>query len=256
MNVLCDLDGVIYRGASALPGVPEALERLLGSDCRVFFITNNSTRTPEDTARKISELTGVGVDADRVLTSSQAAMTMIGTEDGPVFVVGEEGLRASVRAEGIDLTDHPARANTVVVGLTRSFGYEMLAGAMEAILAGARFIATNDDTSFPTENGMAPGCGAIVAAIAASTETEPEMAGKPNQPMRDLIRSRFDGPAWIIGDRVDTDIALATGEPNWRSILVLTGVTEPGSPDADGADHVVDDFPSAVDLVLRHLEES
>lgn len=256
MNVLCDLDGVIYRGGSALAGVPEALERLVESDCSVFFITNNSTRTPEDTAGKITELTGVEVGGDQVLTSSQAAMTMISADDGPVFVVGEEGLRASVRSKGIELTDDPGQAKSVIVGLTRSLSYGLLADAMEAILAGARFIATNDDTSFPTENGMAPGCGAIVAAIAASTGREPEVAGKPNQPMRDLIDSRLDGPAWVIGDRIDTDIALATGEPDWHSILVLTGVTEPGSPDSEAADHVADDFPAAVDLVLRHLQES
>lgn len=256
MNVLCDLDGVIYRGGSVLPGVPDALERLLESASNVFFITNNSTRTAAATAEKIADLTGVEVGADQVLTSAQAAMTMIGPEDGPVLVVGEDGLREAVAAEGIGLTDDPTQAGAVVVGLTRSLTYDLITRAMQAILNGARFIATNDDTSFPTEDGLAPGCGAIVAAIAASSETEPEVAGKPNRPMRDLIKSKLDGPAWIIGDRADTDIALAVGEPDWRSILVLTGIAG-GEPASDsGADHVVADFPAAVDLVLDRTYQS
>ncbi|HUG08417.1 MAG TPA: HAD-IIA family hydrolase [Acidimicrobiia bacterium] len=256
MNVLCDLDGVIYRGGTALPGVPDALRRLLDSDFRVFFITNNSTRTPEATAAKVTEVTGVEVSGDQILTSSQAAMTMLGPADGPVFVVGEVGLRDSITAHGLELTDDPTAAHSVVVGLTRSLTYQLLTEAMQAILNGARFIATNDDTSFPTEDGLAPGCGAIVAAIAASSATEPEVAGKPNPAMRELIRSKLDGPTWIIGDRADTDIALAAGEGDWRSILVLTGITGRESAREAGADHVVEDFPAAVDLVLRPSQQS
>jgi HAD superfamily hydrolase (TIGR01450 family) len=256
LNVLCDLDGVIYRGRAALPGVPEALRRLLDSGAKVYFITNNSTRTPEATAVKISGLTGVELMGDQVLTSAQAAMTMLDATDGPVFVVGEDGLRQTVTGHDFEITDDPTEARSVVVGLTRSLSYDLLSDAMQAILGGARFIATNDDTTFPTEDGLAPGCGAIVAAIAASSGTEPEVAGKPNPPMRELIRSTVEGSAWIIGDRADTDIALADGEPDWKSILVLTGITDRDSAPEAGADHVVEDFSAAVDLVLRHSDPS
>lgn len=256
MNVLCDLDGVIYRGGAALPGVPEALRRLLDSGAEVHFITNNSTRTPEATAAKISGLTGVELSGDRILTSAQAAMTMLATTDGPVFVVGEDGLRDTVSRHGFEMTDDPTEARSVVVGLTRSLSYDLVSDAMQAVLRGARFIATNDDTTFPTEEGLAPGCGAIVAAIAASSGTEPEVAGKPNPAMRELIRATIEGPAWIIGDRVDTDIALADGEPDWHSILVLTGITDSDAAPEAGADYVVEDFSAAVDLVLRRLYQS
>jgi HAD superfamily hydrolase (TIGR01450 family) len=256
LNVLCDLDGVIYRGGTALPGVPEALHRLLDSDARVYFITNNSTRTPEATAEKISGLTGVELSGDQILTSAQAAMTMLDTTDAPVFVVGEDGLRETVIRHEFEITDKPTEARSVVVGLTRSLSYDLISDAMQAILGGARFIATNDDTTFPTEEGLAPGCGAIVAAIAASSGAQPEVAGKPNPAMRELIRRTIEGPAWIIGDRVDTDIALADGEPDWQSILVLTGITDREAAPEAGADHVVEDFSAAVDLVLRHLDPS
>lgn len=253
-TVLCDLDGVVYRGSDPVPGAPEAMEKLLESGVQVFFITNNSTRTPEATAAKITELTGVDIGGDQVLTSSQAAVAMLDESDGPVLVVGEIGLSEVVEAAGYRVTSDPMEAGAVVVGLTRSLTYETIADAMQAILNGARFIATNDDTTFPTEDGLAPGCGAIVAAIAAATDISPEVAGKPNPAMRDLIRSKIEGEAWIIGDRLDTDIALAHGEDGWRSVLVLTGISS--REGAGDADHVVDDFPAAVDLVLDHPKRS
>lgn len=252
--VLCDLDGVVYRGSKPVSGAPEALERLLDSGVQLFFITNNSTRTPEATAAKITDLTGVDIGGDQVLTSSQAAVTMLDESDGPVLVVGEIGLSDVVDGAGHRVTTDPMEARSVVVGLTRSLTYETIAGAMQAIRNGARFIATNDDTTFPTEDGLAPGCGAIVAAIAAATDTSPEVAGKPNPAMRDLIRSKVEGEAWIIGDRLDTDIALAHGEDGWRSVLVLTGISS--REGAGDADHVVADFPAAVDLVLGNLKRS
>ena len=256
MTVLCDLDGVIYRGRQVLPGVKAGLVQLTDSEVPILFITNNSTRTPQATAEKISGLTGVPVEADQVLTSSLAAMTLLDNSDDPVLIVGEVGVTSAVEEAGLTVTDDPLVAGAVVVGLTRGLTYELVTAAMQAIMNGARFIATNDDTSFPTEDGLVPGSGAIVAAIAAASGVQPEVAGKPNKAMKDLIRSRVGSDAWIIGDRLDTDIALAAGEPGWRSILVLTGITDSGAGANRAADFVVDDFPAAVDLVLGHLQQS
>lgn len=256
MTVLCDLDGVIYRGASALPGVAEALTALDRAGIDVYFITNNSSRTPEATAEKITKLTGVEVRADQVLTSSMAAMTMLGPEDDPILVVGAEGVTSAVADAGFDTTDDPMKAGAVVVGLDRGLTYDTITGAMRAVRNGARFIATNDDATFPTEDGLEPGCGAIVAAIATAAQAEPEVAGKPNKPMRDLIRTRVGGEAWVIGDRIDTDIALAHSESGWEAILVLTGIATAVEAETAGVELVVDDFAAAADLVLRRLHPS
>jgi HAD superfamily hydrolase (TIGR01450 family) len=256
VTVLCDLDGVIYRGRQVLPGVKQALMRLRDSGVPVLFITNNSTRTPQATAEKISELTGVPVDAGQILTSSLSAMELLDASDDPVMVVGEEGVRAAVEEAGLTVTDDPQAARAVVVGLIRSLTYDLVTDAMHAIMNGARFVATNDDTTFPTEEGLVPGSGAIVAAIAAASGTRPEVAGKPNDAMKSLIRSRVDGDVWIVGDRIDTDIALAADEPAWRSVLVLTGVSTMDDSADSAADFVVDDFSAAVDLVLGAVQES
>lgn len=256
MSVLCDLDGVIYRGQTPLPGVKPALERLREEGVAIFFITNNSTLSPQAAADKITRVTGFEADAAQVLTSCLAAVSLLGPDDGPVLMVGEEGVVDAVARTGLPTTEDAMEARSVLVGLTRSLTYELLGRAMRAIRNGARFIATNDDTTFPTEDGLLPGCGAIVAAIAVSSGVAPIVAGKPNQPMRDLIRSRGVTDAWVIGDRADTDIVLAQREPGWRSVLVLTGVSDEDGSETAGADHVVADFPAAVDLVLAGLDES
>jgi glycerol 3-phosphatase-2 len=250
LNVLCDLDGVIYRGKAVIDGAPAALRRLGEAGVGVFYITNNSTRSPEQGAEKIERLTGIETDPGHVLGSSLAAVSLLGPDDGPVLMVGEHGVRDAIARAGLEVADDPKTARAVLVGLTREVSYGLLADAMSAIRSGARFIATNDDATFPTEEDLLPGAGALVAAIAVATGQEPEVAGKPHEAMRDLIRSRGVGEAWVIGDRADTDIAMARDEPDWRSILVLTGVTDRDGAASAGADHVADDFPDAVDLVL------
>lgn len=256
MTVLCDLDGVIYRGGQVLAGAGEGLARLAEAGVRTIFITNNSTRAPESAAAKISSLTGVEVAPDDVVTSPLATVGLLGPDDGPVLIVGEEGVSDAVARAGLAVTESGDEARSVVVGLARSLSYDMLSEAMKALMAGARFIATNNDHTFPGENGLMPGAGAIVAALEAASGRTPVVAGKPNAPMREYIRSKGVTSAWVIGDRLDTDIALARDEEDWTSILVLTGVTSRSEVPEGGADHVVDDFAAAVDLVLAGRQQS
>lgn len=247
-TVLCDLDGVVYRGESLIPGADLALRQLVAASIDLFFVTNNSTRHPRQVISKIQGLTGLEFDADKVFTSPQAGVALIGEGDGPCLMVGEEGIRIALHEAGLELTTDPAKAGSVIVGLDRGVDYARIAAAAEAVRRGARFVATNDDPTYPTADGLLPGAGSIVAAIATAAGRLPEVAGKPNRPMRQLIRSRGVGDAWVIGDRVDSDIAMAVEEEGWRSILVLTGVTtEPSSL----ADLVAADLGEAVDLLLR-----
>lgn len=232
-----------------LPGVAEALQRLSESDVEVTFVTNNSTRSPSSAAEKIAGLTGVEIDSSQVATSSQSAARLLLAEDGPVMCVGEEGVRAAVLDAGFETTDDPDLARSVVVGLTWDFGFDDLARASAAVRRGARFVATNTDPTYPTETGLLPGAGALVSAIATASERQPEVAGKPNRAMVDLLASREIEEAWVVGDRIDTDVALGSMVPAWSSILVLSGVTDEGE-DLSAADKVVDDFAAAVEFIL------
>lgn len=248
MNVICDIDGVVYRGDHLLPGSDLALQRLRDAGVTVHFATNNSTKSPLAVCETLMRITGVDYTPESIVTSSQAAVHLLGEDPGPVMVLGSEGIVSALADAGIRLTDDPRAARALLVGLDFDLSYDRLTRAADAVRLGARFIATNTDPTYPVARGLLPGGGAMVAAVRVSTGVEPEVAGKPHPPMRALLRAKGIGEAWVIGDRVDTDIALATSEPDWTSILVLTGVT--GPEETGDADHVVADLASAVDLVL------
>jgi len=248
MNVICDIDGVVYRGDQLLPGSDTALRRLQEAGIGLYFATNNSTKSPSVVSKKISELTGVEISPGSIVTSSQAAVRLLGDDRGPAMVLGGEGIMSALAEAGIAVTDDPYQATALLVGLDWGLNYDRLTRAADAVRAGARFIATNTDPTYPVADGLLPGGGAVVAAVQVTTGVDPEIAGKPHPPMRNLLRAKGIGEAWVIGDRMDTDIALAAAEPDWTSILVLTGVTRP--KDTEGADHVVPDLAAAVDLVL------
>ena len=249
MTVICDIDGVVYRGDELLPGSDIALQRLVTAGVDLYFATNNSTKTPVTVAERITAMTGVPIAPGSVITSSEAAVGMLGKEEQPVMVLGSDGITTALAQVGIGVTDDPTEARAVLVGLDWDFSYPRLTRAADAVRAGARFIATNTDPTYPVAGGLLPGGGAMVAAVHATTGVSPEIAGKPHRPMRSLLRARGVGAAWVIGDRVDTDVALAEAEPDWTSILVLTGVTSPD--EALDADYVVPDLAAAVDLVLE-----
>lgn len=248
LTVVCDLDGVVYLGNSAVPGSAAAIERLRSEGVRVLFATNNSARPPEQVAAKMKRVGEIEAAADMIVTSSIVAAGMI--TRGPVFVAGELGVETAVRRAGFDLTDDPAKASTVVAGLDRGLSYDRVAAAADAIRGGARLIATNRDPTFPTDRGLLPGAGACIAAIEAAAGVTGQTAGKPTAHMRRHIEAMAeDGPIWMVGDREDTDIALAKGD-RWRSVLVLTGVS--GQPEAksSAATLVAADLAEAVDVIL------
>ena len=247
--VICDLDGVVYTGDHPVPRAPKALAALNDAGVEVIFATNNSTRTPVETAAKIERITGCHVAPEDVITSAQAAAAMLRAASGPAIVVGGTGIRIALGHVGIAETDDPSEAALVVVGMDTELTYEKIARAATAIRNGARFIATNDDATYPTPDGPLPGAGAVVAAIAKTTGADPVVAGKPHQPMRTILKERVGETAWVVGDRWETDIALAAEEPGWRSILVLTGE---GRPDGRrSADYVAADLFEAFEIVTE-----
>lgn len=225
-NVICDLDGVVYRGKDPVPGSATALAALEAAGWRIIFCTNNSARTPEEVAGRIREITGYEGRADQVITSAAAAAGLLAESRPPTFVLGGEGVRSALEKEGIPVTGVGSEAGAVVVGLATGLTYDWLREASSAVMRGARLIATNDDPTFPAEDGLWPGAGSIVAAVERATGVLAEVAGKPFPPMRRLIHQNLGpGPVWVVGDRPDTDLALASAEPGWRSVLVLTGVS-------------------------------
>jgi 4-nitrophenyl phosphatase len=247
---ILDLDGVVWLSETVIPGVPEAVARLRAAGHTVLFLTNNSSRTVEDLVEKFAGME-IEVDAEEIVTSAQAAASML--EPGSTALVcAGEGVREALAARGVEAVDE-GPADAVVVGFHKEFDYGRLNAAYQAIRGGARLVGTNDDTTYPTPDGPIPGGGALLAAVAAAAGVEPEVAGKPYQPMADAVRARIGDDAddgLVVGDRPDTDglIAKRLGLP---FALVFTGVTsEDDLPVDPEPDTMAPDLAALVDQEL------
>jgi len=251
-TVVLDIDGVILLGGRPLPGAGRALHELSEMGWSLVFATNNATRTPGENSERIGTLTGFRPEPGAMVTSTVASCAMIGDADQPVFCTGEPGMAATLHGAGIEITKLPDHARTVLAGLNRRFTYDLLRDAVKAILAGARFIAANDDPAYPTRRGLEPGAGALVAAMERASGRTAEVAGKPHRPMLEVVSARVgDGPVWVIGDRPETDMALAVAG-GWRSVLVLSGVTtDPASVPAPLVPDMVIDGIASLPGALR-----
>ncbi len=251
-TVVFDLDGVVYVGDEGIEGAGQAMQILSDAGWRIIFATNNASKTQEAVANKITSQTGFVADPRDVVTSAMAAAWYMKGRYATTYVVGVEGLRWEMRNAGIEVVE-TAAAESVVVGVNFELRYEHIAVAADAVRNGAAFIATNTDATFPTSDGqLLPGAGAIVAAIATAAEADPIICGKPHAVMGNLVAELAgDGEIWMVGDRVETDIALAKNH-GWRSILALTGVTTSveGIADEDLPDHVVSSIAEVPAIVL------
>lgn len=251
-NVICDLDGVVYRGGQAVPGSAQALEKLRAADWRILFCTNNSSRSPEDVAALVRSITGFDASPEQVITSAAAAARLLADTRPPTFVLGGDGVSDALTRNNIPVVAEAKEARAVVVGLATGLTYEWLRDAATCVRDGARLIATNNDATYPAEDGLWPGAGAIVAAVEVASGAKAEVAGKPFAPMRDLIKEMLvPGPVWVIGDRPDTDLGMATAEPYWHSALVLTGVVKGTSDVHPAPDLVADDLAGVVEALLK-----
>ena len=243
-NVICDLDGVVYLGAQPVPGAGEALRELEDLGFHLIFCTNNSYRPAEEVAARVSQISGYPAHPRQVVGSADAAAALLAEEAPPTLVLGGPGIQRALEAVGVRRVETGREAEAVVVGLDHDLSYGRLKEAVLAVQAGARLVATNDDPTYPTAEGEWPGAGAIVAAVERATGVTAEVAGKPHPAMRRLLRSRLaPGPVWVVGDRVETDLAMGFAE-GWRTVLVHTGVS-----------HTAEGLDPPPDLVLPSLAE-
>jgi len=223
--LLLDLDGTLFRGHAPTVGATETLN---GIDGRQLFVTNNASRSADEVAEHLRAL-GFAAVVEDVVTSAQSAARLLAQQlpaGSAVLVLGTDALAAEVEAVGLTpVRSFDSGPVAVVQGLSMTLGWPELAEAALAIRAGALWVTANLDRTLPTERGLLPGNGSLVAALQAATDAQPLVAGKPAPAlMQDaLARGNFRTPL-VVGDRLDTDIAgaNAAGLP---SLMVLTGVS-------------------------------
>ena len=232
-----DLDGVVWLGGEAIPGSVDAVARLDAAGIPVCFATNFSYSPVAEAEAKLAHigLNGRG----RIISSAMAAASLVQPNE-TALLCGGPGIEEALLERGATVV-REGTADVVVVGYDPEFDYRKLTMATNAIRAGARFVATNEDPTYPTPNGLLPGGGSIVAAVAYAAQREPVVAGKPHKPFADLVRGRFGDDGVMIGDQPFTDgrLAVALG---YRFGLVFSGVTKredlpcDPAPDFSGAD--------------------
>jgi 4-nitrophenyl phosphatase len=242
--VCCDLDGVLWRGDEPIARSAAAVTELRDRGLRVAFLSNNSSLTVPDVIAKLARC-GVAAEPDEVLTSALAAADLLRGSlpaAAEVLTCAGPGVVEALHAVGLQTVDRPPAA-AVVVGFHRDFDFEELDRASQAIRAGARFVATNLDATYPIPGGLLPGAGAIVAAVATAAGATPEVAGKPSPAMAELVRHRLGERGMVVGDRPSTDGALAE-QLGWPFALVLSGVAGRVAP--PGGERVPDPPPAVV----------
>lgn len=231
-GLIVDMDGVLWKDAAPIGNLARVFGRVSAQGLKVTLATNNATLTVED---NLAKLRGFGVQLEpwQIVTSAHGVVKALCDrfpQVGPVFVLGEAGLMTALAAQGFHVIDDPNDRTAVIAvvgGFDRGLTYQKLNRATAHIRAGAAFYGTNPDTTFPTPDGLAPGAGAILAALGAASGVTPIVIGKPAPFLFQLAADRMKlskEQVLVIGDRLETDI---DGGSAWgaRTALVLSGVS-------------------------------
>jgi NagD protein len=226
IGYLIDMDGVIYRGNSLIPGADRFVQGLLVSNIPFLFLTNNSQRTRRDVNMRLKRM-GIHVGEGHIFTCAMATARFLARQKphGTAYVIGEGGLLHALHENGYAIVDHDP--DYVVVGEGRTFTMEMVETAVRMIGKGAKLVATNLDPNCPTSHGPRPGCGAIVAMLETATGIKAFSVGKPSPVMMRAARKQLGLEAEqtiMIGDTMETDIVGGV-QMGYRTVLVLSGGT-------------------------------
>lgn len=240
--VVLDMDGVVWRGAEILPGVPDFFLFLRDQRIPFALASNNSSKSAAEYVTRVHSL-GIPVETELIITSGLVTVDELqrtyprGT---PIYVIGSGSLIELLKDSGY-LID-PDSAQVVIVGLDVTLTYDKLKIAGKRLLAGADFIGTNGDLTLPTADGISPGNGAILAALQAMTGRVPRLMGKPEPAMFRTALNRLNSApdrTLMIGDRLDTDI-LGAQQAGLRTALVLTGISRAADVDPIIPDGIYD----------------
>lgn len=235
-NLILDMDGVLWLGETPMPGLVALFDRMRERNIGVMLATNNASKTAVQYTKKLARM-GVTIGQEAILTSALATAEYLSRRYEPgakAYVAGGFGLHEAIREKGFELLSIEdayagKTAAFIAVGFHPEITYRELAAGALFVQRGAEFIGSNPDTTYPSEVGLLPGAGSLIAVIATATGISPTIIGKPGPIIYEEAVRRLGGTlenTAMVGDRLDTDIsgAAAVGLP---TILVLSGITQP-----------------------------
>lgn len=245
---LIDLDGTIYRGSEPIPAGKQFVEELQKRQLPFLFVTNNTTRSPETVQQRLANLFDIHVPVATIYTATLATIDYMKelNRGKKVYVIGEAGLIDLILAAGFVWEEE--KPDYVVVGLDNQLTYEKVVKATLAIQKGATFIGTNPDKNIPTERGLLPGAGSLIAFVESATQVPPIYIGKPEAIIMEKAVEKIGLPKEqliMVGDNYETDIASGINN-GLDTLLVLTGFT----PKSE-----VHNLPIAPTFVLDSLDQ-
>lgn len=253
--LILDMDGVLWRGGQPIGDLPATFELIRSAGLKVILATNNSTQSAP---QFIERMQGHGVTLEpwQVINSSMAVASMLHKrfpQGGALYIIGESGLISALKEQGFYHSAEGAQA--VVAGMDRQITYEKLKIATLLIRAGLPFYGSNPDRTYPTPEGLIPGAGTVLAAIAAATDVEPVIAGKPSPYLYQLAFDRLALPkehVLAVGDRLETDI-IGGFNAGCPTAVVLSGVSTPQQIAAfhPQPDLIAEDLHSLVQSLLK-----
>ncbi len=256
-HLILDMDGVLYRGNEPLPRLGEFFTFLRERRIPFMLVTNNATRTPEERSAKLARM-GAEVAPAEILVSGQAAARLL-RRDYPagtrVHVFGMPALRKALEEEGFVIADSDVKV--VVASVDRNLNFEKVKIASRLLQKGARFLATNLDPNIPSEEGLLPGTGAMVAMLAAASGVAPTGVGKPEPIMYELAMAQMGArpeTTAAVGDRVMTDI-VGGKRAGLTTICVLSGASDRVEAEASGTDFIFEDIGQLLDAWRTALSD-
>ncbi len=233
-SAIIDLDGTVYRSETVIPGAPEGIEYLRDAGFNIAFVTNSSTKSRETCRDRLASL-GIDADESDILTSASVTASYVTAEypNATVMAIGETAVDDELTQAGATLTTNPTDADVLVVGNDATFDFETLTRGLRAVDSGAAFVGTNGDRKVPTDSGVEPGAGALIAAIGYAANRDPEIiCGKPNEPTVEVsLETLGTNPAdcMVIGDNPETDIEMGQ-RAGLTTVLVLSGLVDRSDP--------------------------
>ena len=246
-GAIVDLDGTVYRGGDLVDGAAAGIDALRAAGANVLFFSNNPLKGGD---AYLEHLAGLGLDVEGMQACSAGVVT---TEylrahhaDEEILLIGDDGLRAQLRAADLSLTTDPDQCDVLVGSWTESFDYGDMQTALDAVDDETAFLGSDPDRTFPMEDGrLVPGSGAIIGAVAAVVGRDPDaILGKPSEAALSAALDRLGASpeeCLVVGDRLDTDIELGE-RAGMTTVLVRTGVATDEDVEAGDVrpDHVID----------------